>query len=257
MSETLEVSGLDLSPSVSPSSETANQMTHALGLGLSLLGASVLISTAMTTGDPYRITGCTVYAFTLVALYAASTLSHSFADERRRTFFRMLDQVCIFLLVVGTYTPFGLVHGRDGAWSLVLIGMWLYALVGIGVRVRRPNETLRPLFFVLMGSLPVPFLFRAYEVSQTAGLAMICAGGMAYCGGLWFLVNDHKHPYYHAVWHLCTITGSALHFLWVLNYIAARGMRDPDPRHDLRTRQSPVQETIDPQMDGCTLGGTP
>lgn len=223
MSETLEVTGALLPSREAPSSETANQATHALGLGLSLLGSGVLMSTALSSGDPYRITGCGIYALTLVALYAASTLSHSFTDESRRTFFRMLDQVCIFLLVVGTYTPFGLVHARQGAWSLVLIGMWLYALVGIGIRVRRPSQTLPPSFFVLMGWLPVPFLFRAYEVSQAAGLAMIFAGGMAYCGGLWFLVNDHKRPYYHAVWHLCTIAGSALHFLWVLNYVAAAG----------------------------------
>ena len=71
--------------------------------------------TALSSGDPYRIAGCGVYSLTLVALYAASTLSHSFENEGRRTFFRMLDQVCIFLLVVGTYTPFGLVHARHGA----------------------------------------------------------------------------------------------------------------------------------------------
>ena len=99
--------------------------------------------------------------------------------------------------------------------------MWLYALVGIGVRVRRPGETLRPLFFMMMGWLPIPILFRAYEVSHTAGLAMILAGGAAYSGGVWFLVNDHKHPYFHAVWHLCTIAGSLMHFLYVLQYARA------------------------------------
>ena len=220
MSQSLELNGTALSPATIPSGETANQITHALGLGLSLLGAGVLMSTALSSDDPYRIAGCGVYAVTLVALYAASTLSHSFADEGRRTFFRMLDQVCIFLLVVGTYTPFGLVHARHGAWSLILIGMWMYALFGIGLRVSRPSETLRPLFFLMMGWLPIPILFRAYEVSHTGGLAMILAGGAAYSGGVWFLVNDHKHPYFHAVWHVCTIVGSLMHFLYVLQYVA-------------------------------------
>lgn len=223
MSEALEVSGLELSSAEMPHGESANQITHALGLALSLLGAAVLISTVVTTGDPYRIAGCTVYALSLVALYAASTLSHSFADEGRRKFFRMLDQVCIFLLVVGTYTPFGLVHARHGAWNLILIGMWLYALVGIGIRVSRPAETLRPQFFLMMGWLSIPFMFRAYAVSDAAGLSLIVAGAMAYTGGVWFLVNDDKHPLYHAVWHLCTITGSLLHFLYVLNYVVPTG----------------------------------
>lgn len=223
MSQTLELTATSLTPSPAVPSETANQVTHGIGLCLSVLGACVLMSTVLPTGDPYRIAGCGIYAFALVALYAASTLSHSFTDEERRTFYRMLDQVCIFLLVVGTYTPFGLVHARHGAWTVVLVGMWLYALVGIGVRIRRPTETLQPLYFLLMGWLPIPILFRAYEVSSLPGLSMILAGGMAYTSGLWFLMNDHRHRYYHAVWHLFTIAGSALHFLYVLNYVAVAG----------------------------------
>ena len=224
MSQVLEIAGPSLPPQADCSSETANQFTHALGFCLSLLGAGVLISTAMSSGDPYRIAGCAIYALSLVSLYAASTLSHSFADAERRKFFRMLDQVCIFLLIVGTYTPFGLVHARQGLWSLILIGLWLYALVGIGMRVRRPDETLRPLFFLMMAWMPVPILFRAYEVGHAGGLVMIIAGGLAYTGGVWFLINDHRHPYYHAVWHVCTIIGSLLHFLFVLQYVAPAGI---------------------------------
>lgn len=220
MIEKLDTTRQLFATSLVPDAEAANCWTHAVGCCLSVPGAALLMSTAIATGDPWRVAGCAVYAMSLVALYAASTLSHWFEDERRRNFFRMLDQVCIFLLVVGTYTPFGLVHARQGAWCLVLIGMWLYALVGIGMRVRRSTETLRPLIFLLMGWLPVPILIRAYEVGHAWGLGMILAGGLAYTGGTWFLVNDHKHPYYHAVWHLCTIVGSALHFAFVLQYVA-------------------------------------
>lgn len=220
MTQACEITTSTQTPDFAIRSESANRATHAAGLGLSLIGGGVLMSAALQSGDPYRIAGCAVYALTLTALYTASMLSHSFSDADRRRFYRMLDQVCIFLLVVGTYTPFGLVHARDGGWIAVLIGMWLYAFVGIGLRVRRPDETLRPLFFMLMGWLPAPILFRAYEVSHLGGLSMILAGGLAYSGGVWFLLNDHKHHYFHAVWHVCTILGSALHFLYVLKYVA-------------------------------------
>jgi hemolysin III len=220
MTQACEITSSAQTPDFAIRSESANQATHAAGLCLSLIGGGVLMAAALQSSDPYRIAGCAVYALTLTALYAASTLSHSFSDTDRRRFYRMLDQVCIFLLVVGTYTPFGLVHARDGGWIAVLIGMWLYAFVGIGLRVRRPDETLRPLFFLLMGWIPAPILFRAYEVSHIGGLSMILAGGLAYSGGVWFLLNDHKHPYFHAVWHVCTIVGSAMHFLFVLKYVA-------------------------------------
>src|SRR5205085_5230949 len=86
--------------------EKVNQLTHALGLVLSVVGSVVLLSLAAQQEDPWRLIGCLIYGGALMALYAASTLSHSFADPQRRHFFRVMDQVCIFLLIAGTYTPF-------------------------------------------------------------------------------------------------------------------------------------------------------
>lgn len=200
--------------------ETANWITHGLGFCLSLLAAAVLISTALRSGDAWRIAGCTVYAACLIALYAASTLSHSFADPERRTFYRMLDQICIFLLVVGTYTPFGMVHAWEGGWWVILFAMWACALAGIAQRVRRPEQTLKPWLFVVLAWLPIFTMGRAWDISHLPGLALVAGGGAAYMGGIWFLVNDHRHPYFHAAWHLSTMLGSALHFLFVLQYVA-------------------------------------
>jgi hemolysin III len=200
--------------------ETANQWTHAGGFVLSLAAAGYLLPTACSSGDVLRILGCAVYALTLVGLYAASTLSHSFDDPVRRNYYRMLDQVCIFLLVVGTYTPFGLVYALDGGWWLVLAAMWTVALMGIVKRLRSGTESVPIAYFLVLGWLPVPVIWRIFEVGQLPGLGLVVAGGLAYSGGTWFLANDHRRPYYHAVWHLCTITGSALHFFYVLQYVA-------------------------------------
>ena len=202
------------------SDETANWLTHAAGFCLSLIGAAVLVLTAVQSGDANRIVGCAIYALTLVSLYAASTLSHSFDDPDRRRFFRMLDQVCIFLLVVGTYTPFGLVHAWNDGWWLVMLAMWTCALAGIAQRIRNPETTLRPWLFVIIAWLPISTMGHAYAVSHTAGLSLVFAGGLAYMGGLWFLLNDHRRRFYHAAWHLSTITGSTFHYLFVLYYVA-------------------------------------
>jgi hemolysin III len=155
----------------------------------------------------------------LVALYAASTLSHSFEAPERRDFYRMLDQVCIFLLVAGTYTPFGLVHARDGGWWVLLAAMWLCALCGISVRIRG-RRSVPAVFYVVLGWLPLLAMGRAAEVGEWWGMTLVIAGGLAYTCGTWFLANDRRHPYFHAVWHLCTIAGSACHYLFLLQYVA-------------------------------------
>lgn len=201
--------------------ETVNCLTHAGGCVLSLFAAALLMSTAWETGDAWRILGCAVYAAALIAVYAASTLSHAFDDPARRRFYRMLDQVSIFLLVAGTYTPFGMVHAREQGWWLVLAVMWTCSLAGIVVRFRRPDQTLRPLWFIVIAWMPICTIGHAYHVSQLPGLSLVLAGGLAYTGGVWFLVNDDRYPYFHAVWHLSTIAGSALHYFFLLHYVAA------------------------------------
>lgn len=200
--------------------ETANQITHAFGLLLSLCGAAFMIFAASSTGDPYRIVGCTIYCLSLIGVYAASTLSHSFDHSPARDLWRMLDQICILLLVVGSYTPFGLVHVRHGGWWILLAVMWAAALVGIVARIRKGPQGIAIPIYVILGWMPVFTLGVAYEVSQVTGLMLILGGGAAYCGGIWFLMNDHRGTYYHAAWHICTITGSALHFLFLLQYCA-------------------------------------
>ena len=200
--------------------ETANQLTHAFGCILSLCGAVLIISSAWATGGTLRLLGCTVYALALVGVYAASTLSHSFRDVRRRTFFRMLDQICILLLVVGSYTPFALVHALSGMWWIILAVMWSCALVGIWRRIRRPAASLPIPLFMVMGWMPVFALGTAWQLTGLSGIGLILGGALAYSGGTWFLANDHRKPYFHAVWHLSAITGSAFHFAFLLHFVA-------------------------------------
>ena len=69
--------------------------------------------------------GCAVYALTLIGVYCFSTLSHSFSSPSPKRLFRVLDQGFIYLLIVGTYTPFALTHLRSGvvAVSGVRLGL--------------------------------------------------------------------------------------------------------------------------------------
>lgn len=202
-------------------SETANQITHAFGTLLAVIGTFFIVDRAWSTGNPDRVVGCAVYGATLIALYAASTLSHSFSEPRLRSFFRMLDQVCIFLLVVGSYTPFGLVHVTSGPLASLLAIMWGLAAIGILFRMFSGNRMVSIACYVALGWMPILTLGRIYEVGQTPGLAMVLGGGLSYTCGTWFLANDDRHPYFHAVWHLMVILGSTFHYLFLLQFVAS------------------------------------
>jgi hemolysin III len=200
--------------------ETANQLTHGLGLVLSIAGAAVLVSSAKQHSDRLQFAGCCIYAASLVALYAASTLSHSFQAPRARYFFRMLDQVCIFLLITGTFTPFAFSYFVQGwLWGLTLT-MWALTCVGIFFKVcfRRMNNVATGAY-VLLAWIPVIAVHEIVRVMPVGGLALIVAGGALYMAGVYFLTHDEKVPYYHAVWHVLVVSASICHYCAVMFYV--------------------------------------
>src|SRR5215510_11099554 len=58
--------------------ELANGITHGIGLALSVVGLGVLAVLAVLRGNAWHIAGCLTFGVTLVLLYGASTLYHSF-----------------------------------------------------------------------------------------------------------------------------------------------------------------------------------
>jgi hemolysin III len=200
--------------------ETANQLTHGLGLVLSIFGAAVLVNSAKAHSDPLQLIGCSIYAASLVALYAASTLSHSFQEPRLRHFFRMLDQVCIFVLIAGTFTPFALSYFLHGwLWGLTLV-MWGLTCVGVFFKVCfRRLTNVATSAYVLLGWIPIIAIRDIVNAVPSGALALIAAGGLLYCAGVYFLTNDEKTPYYHAVWHLFVVSASVCHYCAVIFFV--------------------------------------
>ncbi|HET6325223.1 MAG TPA: hemolysin III family protein [Planctomycetaceae bacterium] len=202
------------------SEETANQLTHGFGLLLSVVGAAVLVNSARAHGDALQFIGCCVYAASLVALYAASTLSHSFRTPSMRHFFRMLDQVCIFLLIAGTFTPFALSYFRHGwLWGLTLV-MWGLTCVGIFFKVcfrRLSNVSIGA--YVLLAWIPLIAMREIIHVMPGGALALIFVGGMLYLLGILFLILDEKYSYFHAVWHVLVMSASVCHYCAVMLYV--------------------------------------
>jgi hemolysin III len=200
--------------------EIANSITHGIGLALSLVGAVALVMIAARTGDTRAIVGCLVYSASLVAVYAASTLSHLFWQPRLRRVFRMLDQGCIYLLIAGTYTPLSLRYLRDGYWWILLATMWTIAIVGFCSKVFLAHrvESVATIAYVAMGWLPVLAAKPMIAVAPTRCLWMMLIGGLCYTVGTLFLTFDRKALYLHAMWHICVIAGSAVHYFAILQY---------------------------------------
>jgi hemolysin III len=203
--------------------EVINSLTHGIGLLLSLAGSVILLARARSQPDAWRLVGCGVFAAALVAVYAASTLSHAIAQPSWRRAFRILDQGCIYLLIAGTYTPFAFEFARFGRWWLFFSLMWIAALIGFLSKLlfRHRIDAVTIWSYVLLGWLPViPGWFYLKLLPQGAVL-WVLAGGLCYSAGTAFLVFDRRHLHFHGIWHLFVIAGSACHFSAVFFYIVS------------------------------------
>lgn len=200
--------------------EIANSVTHGIGAGLSVAGLIVMVAYAIRQGDGWNIAAFSIYGASLVVLYLASTLYHSFRRPRLKRFFRLLDHASIYLLIAGTYTPFLIVHMRDSfGWTLLAI-IWGLAVLGIIYKLLFIDHypVLATLGYVAMGWLSVIGLSRLAEAMGAGGMAWLAAGGITYTLGVIFFAWE-RIPFNHAIWHLFVLGGSVCHFCAIYFYV--------------------------------------
>src|SRR5210317_2048853 len=120
--------------SLSIGEEIFNSVTHGIGTLLSIAGLVLLIIFAAIKGNIWHIVSFSVFGTTLVLLYLASTLYHSFTKEKIKNLFARFDHAAIFLLIAGTYTPFLLTALRGPVgWTMFGI-IWAVAITGVVIR---------------------------------------------------------------------------------------------------------------------------
>ncbi|HNQ65814.1 MAG TPA: hemolysin III family protein [Smithella sp.] len=203
-----------------PLEEIFNSLTHGIGILISLAGMVLMIVFASRYGNVNHIVSCTIFGLTLVMLYTASTLYHSFRKPTLKHVFKICDHSCIYLLIAGTYTPFLMVtlKGMLG-WSLFAV-VWTLTAAGILFKiffVYRFN-ILSTIAYILMGWIIIFAVKPLLHSLPEGGIAFLVAGGLAYTLGTIFYAWK-KLPFNHAIWHLFVLGGSICHFLAVILYV--------------------------------------
>ena len=201
--------------------EVANSVSSGVGLLAALVAFPILVITALNRGDLAGIVGATVFATTMVLLYLTSTIFHALPPNRAKRVFQILEHSAIYFLIAGTYTPFTLGVLR-GDWGWTLFGLvWALAVVGTvfkalgGVRY----TTFSTWVYLAMGWLVLIAIEPVLTLVPEWGLFWLLAGGIAYTAGAVFFMAE-RIRYFHFVWHLFVVLGTACHFVAVLRYAA-------------------------------------
>lgn len=199
--------------------EIANSVSHGVGLLASVAAIPSLLAATIRRGDAFDVVGASVFAATVLLLYAASTLYHALPNNKAKRVFRVLDHGAVFLLIAGTYTPFTLGALR-GPWGWTLLGLvWSLAVSGIVLTARTGFRypRLATGAYLGMGWLMIIAIKPLWMHVPLPGVLWLLAGGLAYTAGVAFL-RARRMRYSHFVWHLFVLAGSACHYIAVLRY---------------------------------------
>lgn len=196
--------------------ERANAITHGFGLLLGMIAVPALLIHKFGTASMGLWWGLVVFGFSLLLVYAASTLYHSATNPRIKYGLQVADHISIYFLIAGTHTPL-LLYYLPG--SVYLFVIWGLVAAGTLYKLFFFNrwEWLSVTFYVgmgWMGVLTIPSMAESMSASTINGVVI---GGILYTIGVVFYAW-RRLTYHHAIWHLFVIGGTAAHFwaIWMM-----------------------------------------
>jgi hemolysin III len=193
----------------------------AVGLGVPLA----------LTAEPGRARlSAIVFSSCLAACFGASALYHRPTwSPTVRSWLARLDHAGIYLLIAGTYTPFGLlVLSPD--WAIpVLAVVYVGAATAILLKLFRP-QTPKAVSAAIGLGLGWVAVAASTELAKVgvAGLTLMIVGGLFYTAGAIIYALRRPDPLpavlgYHELFHLCTLAAAACQYVAIAFWVLPRG----------------------------------
>ncbi len=204
--------------------ELANAISHISG---SVLGAIALIIMLIHSGANAPVVqtiSIVIFGVSMILLYFFSGFMHWLPLGNAKKVFRKLDQIGIFLLIAGTYTPFALLAIKSSIGWCIFGIEWAFAFIGIIVKslekekLNKNVSIIYVLVYLVMGWILVIDVKHLVEVLGNEGFAFLIGGGVFYSIGVIFF-RMHKVRYHHLVWHIFVMLGTLMHVIAVYYYV--------------------------------------
>jgi hemolysin III len=197
---------------------------HQYAFGVAVLAGAILVAGAETARARISVA---VYAGSLAAMFGASALYHRITwppAHRRRL--RRLDHAAIYLLIAGTYTPFGTLALSGSSRVAVLAVVWAGALAGIvlaSIWSNRPRWV-EPIVAVVLGWIGILVLPQLVEAAGVTAVGLVFAGGVCYTAGSLVYARRRPDPVpavfgYHELFHALVIVAAACQYAAIASLV--------------------------------------
>ena len=203
--------------------EPGSAITHFIGMLMAIFAAVPLLIKAAYEPSRIYIISLTIYAASLILLYAASTSYHTFdISPKVNTILKKIDHMMISVLIAGSYTPVCLIVLKGKTGIILLTIVWAIAIAGILIKafwVYCP-KWVSSVLYIGMGWTCVLAFTQILNNMSPAAFGWLLAGGIIYTvGGVIYALklplfnNKHKNFGSHEIFHLFVMGGSACHFV--------------------------------------------
>ena len=204
--------------------DLANAYSHLFGALLSVAALTLLVVFAAIRGNAWHIVTFTIFGASMIILYSSSAIAHWLPEGSTKDSFFTMDQVAIYILIAGTYTPLSLIAlGGTTGWVIFGLqwGMALFGIVKVLTKKRKFEKGVPVLDIVLYAGMGWMVIFVAGALLKNIplmGFIWILIGGLFYTTGIIFY-KVARFRYHHLIWHLMVIGGSVSHFTAIFFYM--------------------------------------
>jgi hemolysin III len=186
--------------------DIGNAVTHCVGAFIAL---GLLISLSWIAGHYGTwLDGLAFifYGLTILFMFVMSTVYHSMVNHVARNVMKRLDHVAIFILILGSYTPY--VFSLLNTPRAYITYGFLVVLTILGVIFKAIYagrfKRIGTLIYILMGWASLLLLPQIIARLPMLGVAFLVGSGIVYTlGALFYAFSNFK--YSHMVWHIFVI----------------------------------------------------
>ena len=199
-------------------------VSHQYAFFVSVALGALLVAGASGAGE--RISAI-VYAATLATMFGVSALYHRVIwRPATRRWMRRLDHAAIYLLIAGTYTPFG-VLALSGTWRWTLLAIvWGGALTAIVLKVVWVDgpKWLAAAIGIALGWAGVAAMPQLVDQAGIWGVVLLAIGGILYTAGAVVYAAQRPDPVpavfgYHELFHALVIAAAACQYAAVAMFV--------------------------------------
>ncbi len=213
-------------PDYTKGEEIFNMVSHIVGGGLGIIIAVVCIIKSFMNNDIYQIISAFIYGFSMIILYAMSSIYHGLIPKTAKKVFQIIDHCAIFILIAGTYTPIALCPIRENnaiiGWGLLGF-VWAMSILGVTLNAidLKKYSLFSNVCYIAVGWCVLFVIKPTIQAVSWGGFWWLLSGGIAYTVGAVFYAFAAKGGprYIHSIFHLFVLLGTILQAVCVIFYV--------------------------------------